>query len=342
VTSVAVVIPTYNRAGQIGETIRSVLAQTLPPAEVVVVDDGSADDTEAVCAAFAPRVQYRPQANAGVSVARNRGVELTRSELIAFVDSDDLWKPDKLAIQVAALEAHPSAGWSITDCDVIDADSQVVSSRRGFASVFSVFGAEHASADELFGRYLTPATIRAAGSDHPAWVGDAWLPLFLGNFVLPSSAMVRREAFQRAGGFDPALRVAEDTEFFHRLSATSQVAIVMEPLIEYRMGQAGSLSSAAHTKAMICNALESLRRASTLKPPTAAGAHHFRTGQRRLLRKLAYLHLSQKERWETRSALRQLWAVGARDPWSFGVYAATWLPDVGFTMLHRLKRALRG
>jgi GT2 family glycosyltransferase len=319
-----------------------VLAQTLPPAEVVVVDDGSADDTEAVCATFTPRVQYRRQTNAGVSVARNRGVELTRSELIAFVDSDDLWKPDKLAVQMAALEAHPSVGWSITDCAVIDADSQVVSSRRGFASVFSVFGAEHASADDLFGRYLTPATIRAAGSDHPAWVGDAWLPLFLGNFVLPSSAMVRRDAFQRAGGFDPALRVAEDTEFFHRLSATSQVAIVMEPLIGYRMGQVSSLSASSNAGKMIENALLSLDRAAALRPPTPESVAHLRRGQRVQLRKLAYLRLSLRDGPGARQALSQAWSAGAaHDAGSLGICAASLLPPPMLALLHRVKAAVR-
>ena len=341
-TAVAVIIPTYNRAHQIADTIRSVLAQSHVPDEVIVVDDGSTDATADVCASFAPRVRYERQDNAGVSAARNHGVALTTAELVAFVDSDDLWHRDKLALQLAALSAAPTAGWSITGCDVIGLEGHVIPSRRGFPAVFGVFEAEGLTPARFFARYLRAVTITAAGADHRAWIGDAYVPLFLGNFALPSSAVVRRELFDRVGGFDPAFRLAEETEFFHRLAAASPVVIVPESLVGYRVGQAGSLISPANTGKLIANALTSLERAAALRPATAESESHYRRGRQALLRKLAYLKLTLGEGSAARSALRDAWRAGARpDPWSLGVWALSFMPAAILESLRKAKRAIR-
>ena len=341
-TAVSVVIPTYNRAHQIAATIQSVLAQSHPPADVIVVDDGSTDDTAAVCAAFAPRVRYERQANAGVSAARNRGAGLAIGDLIAFVDSDDLWHRDKLALQVAALEAEPSAGWSITGCDVIGLDGNVIPSRRGFPAVFGVFRSERSEPAEFFARYFTPLAITAAGGTHPAWAGDAWVPLFLGNFALPSSAVIRRDVFEKSGGFDPAFRLAEETEFFHRLAAASPVVILAEPLVGYRVGQAGSLISPANTGRLIANALASQDRAAALRPASAESAAHHRRGRQSLLRKLAYLNLTLGDGAGARTALADAWRSGAgRDGSSLAIYGASYLPRGILEGLRRAKAALR-
>jgi glycosyltransferase involved in cell wall biosynthesis len=339
---VAVVIPTYNRAHQIADTIRSVLCQSLPPAEVVVVDDGSTDDTEAVVAPFGSQVRYVRQANGGVSVARNHGVKLTSSPLVAFVDSDDIWLRDKLAIQVAALGVEPAAEWSITGCDVIDLNGKVIPSRRGFTAVFGVFGMEATPPPVFFQRYFRPVTVELSGALHPGWTGDAWLPLFLGNFALPSSALIRRDAFDRTGGFDPAFRLAEETEFFHRLAATAPVVIMEESLVGYRVGQAGSLISPANTAKLIANALTSLERAATSRAGDAASNDHLRRGRQALYRKLAYLRLSQREGAGARAALSAGWRSGVpRDAASLGIYAASYLPAAALGVLQRVKGAVR-
>ena len=98
---VSVVIPTYNRAGFVREAIASVLEQDYPDVELIVVDDGSCDDSAAVVGSFGPAVQYLWQENRGVSAARNRGVAASTGGLIAFLDSDDLWLPRKVSEQVA-------------------------------------------------------------------------------------------------------------------------------------------------------------------------------------------------------------------------------------------------
>src|SRR5438874_1624069 len=106
---VSVVIPTYNSAHYIGEAVQSVLAQTYTNFEVIVVDDGSTDDTRERLESVAGRIRYLYQPNGGVSKARNRGIQEARGELIAFLDGDDEWLPEKLAKQLAYMRANPSS-----------------------------------------------------------------------------------------------------------------------------------------------------------------------------------------------------------------------------------------
>jgi glycosyltransferase involved in cell wall biosynthesis len=107
VSAVSVVIPVRDGERYLGEAIESVLGQTLAPAEIVVVDDGSTDASAEVAARFGDRVRVVAQEPAGIAVAVNRGVEETGEELVAMLDADDLWTPNKLALQVAALDADP-------------------------------------------------------------------------------------------------------------------------------------------------------------------------------------------------------------------------------------------
>jgi glycosyltransferase involved in cell wall biosynthesis len=340
---VSVVVPTYNRAHQIGATLRAVLAQSWRPHEVIVVDDGSTDDTAAVCSEFGSEIHYVCVANSGVSAARNHGARLASGDALAFVDSDDLWHPDKLAIQVAALAAVPDAGWSVTGCDVIDLEGAVIQDRRGFPAVFGVFRASGLEPDAFFRKYFTEVAIPVGTRAHQAFQGDAFAPLFLGNFALPSSAVVRRELFERSGGFDPALRLAEETDFFHRLAALSPVVLLTESLVGYRVGQAGSLISPANTIKLIRNALGTADRVSALRAATPEIDEHRRTGRVMLLRKLAYAELSALNGLAARHAIREAWdSGGAHDPLSLAIYAGSLLPSRLLTVLHRAKRRLRG
>src|SRR5262249_48156267 len=112
---VSVIIPTFDRSAWVGEAIASVLAQTYPHLELIVVDDGSHDATPEVVQAFGPALTYIRQARAGVSAARNRGVAASRGALVAFLDSDDLWLPGKIAAQVALLQQQPHVQACYTD-----------------------------------------------------------------------------------------------------------------------------------------------------------------------------------------------------------------------------------
>ena len=105
--TVSVIIPVYNAEPFLAEAIESILGQTVPPQQVIVIDDGSTDGSAAVARRYLPHILFEQQPNAGAARARNRGVALARGDLLAFLDNDDCWMPDKLALQLAALQQAP-------------------------------------------------------------------------------------------------------------------------------------------------------------------------------------------------------------------------------------------
>jgi glycosyltransferase involved in cell wall biosynthesis len=207
----SVVIPTYNFGGFIAAAIDSVLAQTERDLEIIVVDDGSTDDTEARLAPYRDRIRYFRQSNAGPSVARNRGILHAEAPLIAFLDADDLWRPTKLARQAAYLKQHTDTVLCYTDFT------------RGHAP-----GATNESRLQLY---------EYKGS------GDAFHSLLLENFIHTSSVLVRREALARAGLFAANLRGAEALELWMRLARVGPFGFLDEVLIDVRRHETNTTNS---------------------------------------------------------------------------------------------------
>jgi glycosyltransferase involved in cell wall biosynthesis len=191
-----VVIPVFNGERFVGEAIESCLAQTLAPAEVIVVDDGSTDASAKVAESFGPPVQPIRMPHRGASEARNTGVARSSGELIAFLDADDLMKPDRLERQVAAIEQPPGAEFVLG---------------RGQAQM--VGGAE---APEAVAARLAPI---AEGSPE----------------YLAMSLLTTRDAFDRVGPFEPGLRFGEDGDWIMRAFEMGLPhALLDEPLIVRR------------------------------------------------------------------------------------------------------------
>jgi glycosyltransferase involved in cell wall biosynthesis len=209
-TLVSVVIPSYNYARFVTEAVASALAQTYPHREVIVVDDGSTDDTRGVLEPYRDRIRYVHQANQGLSAARNTGIRAAHGEVIALLDADDVWHPRKLEIQIAYLHGHPEVGLVATD---------LFTDQRPTWPAVDSGGPEprEYSLEELIGR---------------------------AHFA-PSSAVIRKECLETAGLFDPALRAVEDRDLWIRLATRCQLVKLPAPLLWYRVhGQ--SLSSKAH------------------------------------------------------------------------------------------------
>jgi len=203
---VSVIIPTYNRREFLREALTSVLAQTYHDFELIVVDDGSDDDTAAVVQEFAG-VRYVFQPNHGVSAARNRGVALSSGALLAFLDSDDLWQPRKLEQQVAFFSAHPHARICQTE--------------------------------ELWLRHGVRVNPHAK---HRKAGGDIFARSLALCLVSPSAVMLRRELFEQVGGFDETLPACEDYDLWLRIAATEPVYLIETPLVIKRGGHADQLS----------------------------------------------------------------------------------------------------
>ncbi|WP_254763820.1 glycosyltransferase family 2 protein [Natrinema marinum] len=212
-TQVSVIIPTYNRAATLPRAIDSALAQTVADLEVVVVDDGSTDDTDSVLADYEdPRVRSVTHAtNRGANVARNTGIERARGEYVAFLDSDDEWHPEKLERQLSALEER-SNDWVGAYCD----------------SAFDLSGAS--------GRLrTTAASILARRDAAPTREGSEELMAeILADTVQPgagSTLLVRTAVARDAGGFDEELDRFQDPEFCLRVLEHGKLAYVDDVLV---------------------------------------------------------------------------------------------------------------
>jgi len=193
--AITAIIPTYNRAGTIGRAVRSALEQTRPCDEVIVVDDGSTDDTAEVLAAFDGRIRVIRKANGGVSSARNVGVAAAKTRWVAFLDSDDRWQPDKIAKQAPLLQT-PGVVLAATDWRIDQPDAPT-------------------------------AFAKARLGDVTKW-GDPPLELLTrrdGNALWLPTWIVRRDAVLHVGGFDERMRCVEDTRLMFRLAFEGTFAL---------------------------------------------------------------------------------------------------------------------
>jgi GT2 family glycosyltransferase len=340
VNRVSVVVPTYNRAELLKQTLRSIQSQTLQPLEVIVLDDGSTDHTAQVCAELGNSIRYIRQENRGLAAARNAGIQAATGEWIAFCDSDDLWTPDKLAVQLDVLE-RTGAGWSITDFGLIDSDGVAIAGEGGFQKSFPAVSESGVSAERYLREWLERREVRSGDVTIVAYTGDAYGMLFLGNVALPSSAIVARNVIDRVGVFDETFRVAEETQFFHRVASQADVAVVMQPLCKYRVGHASII--AGDQEPLIRNAIRSLEQAVSLRAAlTRKERKAVRTGRQRLHTKLAYARLAALDRKGARQALTENIEDQLFKAASTAIYLASFLPAEILRGLHRGKRALRG
>ena len=341
--TVSVIVPTYNRARLLRETLNSILDQTRPPTEVIVVDDGSTDDTAAVCAAQSPNVRYVWQSNTGLpAIARNRGISEATGEWIALCDSDDIWTRQKLETQFNAIAAT-GARWCVTGFGLIDPDgARISTSGFGFEREFPVFRQLGISPATHFGSWLRRTELATAAGNLHVYAGDAFGLLFLGNACLTSTALIERSLLAEAGSFDPKYIRAEDTEFFHRLSASGDVAFVMDRLIDYRVGHA-SVMSAKDLSPFMRFTLASLESATRLRGTlTARERGAYEEGRQRLRMALAYERLSSLDRAGARAAIVDGWNQGdLRTLGAFGLFLATLIPSAALRGAHSVKRGLR-
>lgn len=220
---VSVIIPTYNRAPMVVEAVASVLAQGYPDMEVLVVDDGSNDDTWQRLEVFGERIIRIQQKNQGVAAARNTGLARATGDFIAFLDSDDLWHQRKLEIQVAYLAAHPEVGLVACHARPLHAAPQCVRTMPDAGDIV-----------------CTPITCASA---------------VLRSRFATSTVLVRRSCLDAVGSFDTTLAVSEDRDLWVRIAARFAVRRQELDLTFTRLNHADHLSgkpgNERHTQQMI-------------------------------------------------------------------------------------------
>lgn len=204
---ISIIMPTYNRAKTISQAIESVLVQTFTDWELVLIDDGSTDNTQEVIGKYLsdPRVRYYNQKNAGPIAARNNGVKLAHGEWLAFLDSDDAWLPEKLAKQFAMALDYNRPVLIYGNYFYINQDGEKIG--------------------EFFGHKTTPHA------------GKVTNYLLTDNFLLTSSVLMPKKSFEQVGGFDQNLNltIGEDYELWLRLSLELEFYYISEPIALYRM-----------------------------------------------------------------------------------------------------------
>ncbi len=207
---VSVIVPTYNRHQFLGQALDSVLAQTYPYFELIVVDDGSDDPTPDLLAAYGETIQVIRQSNQGVSSARNTGIQASKGEWIALLDSDDYWLPQKLESQIALFKSHP--------------------------------GALICQTEEIWIRNGTRVNPKRRHQKFSGMIFEKCLPLCL---VSPSAVMLHKTLFDEIGLFDENLPACEDYDLWLRMTWKYPVHLIDTPFIVKRGGHADQLSRMA-------------------------------------------------------------------------------------------------
>lgn len=208
---VSVIIPTYNRADYLAHALQSVFDQTLAPFEIIVVDDGSTDSTSDVMRGLRERVRYYRQNHKGVSAARNLGLEVARGEVIAWLDSDDLWEPSFLATIVPLLAADSEFDGVYTGISRIDADGNLL--------------------PQPSQRVVPPSDL------HSSLTEDC--------FIQTSTFVARKSCFDRVGDFDTQFDICEDHDMFLRLAKVFSITGVPTPLVRYRVHEHNTVANMA-------------------------------------------------------------------------------------------------
>jgi len=290
---VSIIIPTFNYGCYISNAINSALQQTYANIEVIVVDDGSTDETQVVLAKYEGKIRSIRQDNQGASAARNRGIREANGEYIAFLDADDRYRPDNIARKLSYLQQHPEFRWCYSNCVWVDAS-----------------GGEGVRGDQIDSMLLS---LRAEG--------DVFLKALSGYLLGTNLFLFHRDVLQTVGGFDESLEVLEDYDVYLRAAHDYPIGYVDDVLVEIYSHE-GSLGSSGGKKRGYMSRWRLNRKLTGLYPDAIckAGRDWCRI-QADVYRNLAELAL---EGGHPRRAMVLLHASFARKKWQPGIVLSWW------------------
>ncbi len=271
--TVSVVIPTYNAVAYLRKALESVLEQSEPPFEVIVVDDGSTDDTFGMIQDHLDQIRYIRTNRLGPGGARNVGIEHARGEYIAFLDADDYWLPHKLKIQMEFFRNHPDIAMVFTDAEVFEGERILLNSIKAVPLFSGIIGEE---------KVLT----------------DPFLKIMRQAFISMGSVVVTRGCLEQVGFFDSCLPVAEDRDLWLRIARIGKIAFL--PMVTMRIRKHGNNTSADRILGLQCGNLV-LERHCLNHPQYGSEARTQLAGRHRELAHLYWMQgnasKAQREFW---------------------------------------------
>lgn len=221
---VSVIIPTYNRAQLLPRAIDSVLQQTYKNIETIIIDDGSTDNTKQVITPYAPYIRYLPSNHQGVANARNLGMKAATGKYIAFLDSDDMYLPHKLELQVDFIETHPSVGMVCTEFSGQFADGRFV--ERLMHHYHPVWNKRNWTYDKVFSQ---SGTFRAGAHTVLFYIGDIFTYILQDTLIPTNTMLLRKDLLDVVGYQNVAYRFAQEYEFAVRICKHSSIAFLDIP-----------------------------------------------------------------------------------------------------------------
>jgi glycosyltransferase involved in cell wall biosynthesis len=296
---VSVIIPTYNCGKFIEQSIESVFKQTYKNREIIVVDDGSTDDTPLKMSKYRENIVYIRQNNQGSSKARNVGMGYSKGEYLGFLDADDRWHPRKLEMQIECFQKVHDIGMVFTDFSRIDMEDNIVQDRyeRYAFAVFQDYGLR---INKIFKgkRMIRIADSNQDFSQHILYFGDVFYHLCKGNFILPSTTLFKKKCIEKIGLlWNEEFQCAQDQYFHLHFAHHFPVAYLDAVTADYRIGRGDSLSGNKNTPQLIINTIRTIediykrdddfRFSKKALFKTILGKHYAR---------LAYYYLSELDR----------------------------------------------
>jgi glycosyltransferase involved in cell wall biosynthesis len=242
---VSVVIPTYNRAILLRQAVESVLAAVEPHDEIIVMDDGSTDDTPTVMKEYAGRVRYFTLPNRGAGATRNAGIAACQHDLIAFADSDDEWLPNRIALQRPLMESNRSLNFVFSDF------GQILPDGRREMSCIRLWSGDDRTWTEILGperRWSVITGLPAAGTDPAVHTGSIYARELGANYINVNTLLVRRSLVGDALRFAEDLPTYEDWECFARIAQTGRCAFVAAATAMQRSHDGPRLTDASRLK----------------------------------------------------------------------------------------------
>lgn len=222
---VSVVIPAYNCGRYIKDTVQSVINQTYKNLEIIVVDDGSVDNTKEALEPYRGKIVYSYQENKGLAEARNTGIRASKGEYVAFLDADDLWLQEKIEKQLELFRNCPEVDIVFSDFSAFTQEKEISSS--WIKEYFEVFLAYGLTFEKIFAKKIN--------KNSNCYVGDICKTMFLGNFILPSTVLMKRKCFDNIGYLDRNYRINADYDLFLRITSKHIAGYTNAPLTRYRL-----------------------------------------------------------------------------------------------------------